>query len=79
MSARWSVALDALEARIERQRAFADGLGPLPEGTWQAPEEPLPSALRARAVTLAAACDDIEARLVRMMADRREPIVSPYR
>lgn len=79
MSNPWPVALDALEVRIERQRAFVLGMGPLPDGEWQAPSEPLPAELRPRALTLAAACDDIESRLTQMMAARQDPIVSPYR
>jgi hypothetical protein len=75
----WSDALDALEARIDRQRAFIDGRGPLPEGSWGAPDEPLPTSLRGRAVLLASSCDEIESRLTRMMAERHEPLVSPYR
>ncbi len=75
----WATALDALEARIECQRAFIDGHGPLPDGTWQAPDEPLPGSLRVRAVLLAASCDEIESRLTHMMAERHEPLVSPYR
>jgi hypothetical protein len=75
----WLEALDALEARLDRQRAFVHGVGPLPEGEWEAPAEPLPATLRVRALTLVSACDEIEAQLGRMMADRQEPIVSPYR
>ncbi len=79
MSDAWLGALDALEARLERQRAFVNGIGPLPDGEWDVPTEPLPADLRIRALTLVTECDEIETRLARMMADRQEPIVSPYR
>ena len=76
----WSDALDALEALIERQRAYVEGRGPLPDAPWDAPAGQLPEAQRTRALVLAAQCDEIERELQRMLRSRSDRVTaSPYR
>jgi hypothetical protein len=75
----WSASLDALESLMQRQRAFLQGAGPLPDAPWVAPEHELPSALRVRALSLAAACAEIESQLHDLLQARTDRAVSPYR
>jgi hypothetical protein len=77
--ASWETALDALESLVQRQRAFIDGAGPLPDAPWVAPAAELPSTLRVRALSLAATCADIEAQLHDLLQRRTDRAVSPYR
>jgi hypothetical protein len=58
----WTAALDALATRLRAQRAFLDGVGPSPAGTWEPPAGHLPDALRPRAVALAADSVELERR-----------------
>jgi hypothetical protein len=64
---------------VQRQRAFIDGSGPLPDAPWVAPETALPPTMRVRALSLAATCADIEAQLHELLQRRTDRAVSPYR
>ncbi len=76
----WANALDALEALIERQRAYLEGRGPLPDTPWDAPSGQLPEAQRTRALVLAAQCDEIERELQHLLRARSDrATTSPYR
>ena len=75
----WSSSLDALESLLERQRSFIAGAGPLPDAPWDPPPGVLPDAMRVRALTLAAACEEIEAELRRILHARSDRVTSPYR
>ncbi len=75
----WSIALDALEALLDRQRAFLAGEGSMPDTPWESPEGELPEGVRVRALTLAAACEDVETRLRRLLYARTDQVASPYR
>jgi hypothetical protein len=75
----WNDALDALESLIDRQRAFLAGTGPMPDSPWDPPPTSLPDGLRVRALTLAAACDEIETALRARLHSRPSAVASPYR
>ena len=75
----WTIALDALETLLDRQRAFVAGEGPMPDTPWESPEGELPEGVRVRALTLAAACEDIETQLRRLLYARTDQVASPYR
>jgi hypothetical protein len=75
----WRGALDALESLMQRQRDFLGGVGSMPDSPWIPPEHELPAALRARALSLAASCADIEAQLHELLQARTDRAASPYR
>lgn len=75
----WNGALDALESLMQRQREFIDGLAPMPDSPWIPPEDELPATLRVRALSLAAACAEIETQLHELLQARTDRAASPYR
>lgn len=75
----WTAALDALESLLDRQRDFINGEGPMPNTPWESPASELPASVRARALVLAATCDEVEGELRTLLYRRANPLVSPYR
>lgn len=75
---RWSRALDALAALIERQRAHVAGEAGPPLDAWVPPSDPLPAGLRPRAIVLHHETESLTALINRRLAAVPEMPVSPY-
>ena len=76
---RWTSALDSLAALIERQRAHVAGEAGPPLDEWVPPTDPLPAALRPRAIVLHHHTEELAAQIGRRLAATPETRQSPYR
>lgn len=70
----WERALDELDASVQRQERFVDGLGPAPaDTTLPAVEGPVPAHLQVRAASLLQRIRDLEVRATALRTEQGPP------